>query len=130
MCYHPHRSKYCWYFFGISPIFLPTKKTPKCRGGRYSFFSGLLNFTLDPYLIYLSAKQRGMKYHFWVFGMTRPGIEPRPPGPLANTLTIMPIISNLSEISLKHLRFCPNHDHNLTFSRPFQWHPFRIPVVP
>ena len=23
---------------------------------------------------------------FWVFGMTRPGIEPRSPGPLANTL--------------------------------------------
>ena len=27
---------------------------------------------------------------FWVFGMTQPGIEPRSPGPLANTLTIMP----------------------------------------
>ena len=25
----------------------------------------------------------------WVFGMTRPGIEPRSPWPLANTLTIM-----------------------------------------
>ena len=25
---------------------------------------------------------------FWVFGMIRPGIEPRPPGALANTLTI------------------------------------------
>ena len=25
---------------------------------------------------------------FWVFGMTRPGIERRSPGPLANTLTI------------------------------------------
>ena len=24
---------------------------------------------------------------FWVFGMTRPGIEPWSPGPLANTLT-------------------------------------------
>ena len=33
----------------------------------------------------LSVKQRGIKYHFWVFGMTRPGIEPRFPGPLANT---------------------------------------------
>ena len=28
---------------------------------------------------------------FWVFGMTRRGIEPRSPGPLANTLTIMPM---------------------------------------
>ena len=24
----------------------------------------------------LSVKQEGIKYHFWVFGMTRPGIEP------------------------------------------------------
>ena len=36
----------------------------------------------------LSAKQGGIKYHFWVFGMTRPGIKPRSPGPLANTLLI------------------------------------------
>ena len=28
---------------------------------------------------------------FWVFGMTRPGIEPRSPWPLANTLLIKPI---------------------------------------
>ena len=28
---------------------------------------------------------------FWVFGMIRPGIEPRSPWPLVNTLTIMPI---------------------------------------
>ena len=27
-------------------------------------FSGLLNFTLDPYLIMLSVKQGGIKYHF------------------------------------------------------------------
>ena len=28
---------------------------------------------------------------FWVFGITRPGIEPGFLGPLANTLTIMPM---------------------------------------
>ena len=33
------------------------------RGGRYSF-PGLLYFTLDPYLIMLSVKQGGIKYHF------------------------------------------------------------------
>ena len=27
-------------------------------------FPGLLHFTLDPYLIVLSAKQSGIKYHF------------------------------------------------------------------
>ena len=37
--------------------------TPMCRGRRYSF-PGLLYFTLDPYLIMLSAKQGGIKYHF------------------------------------------------------------------
>ena len=37
--------------------------TPRCRRGRYSF-PGLLYFTLDPYLIMLSVKQGGIKYHF------------------------------------------------------------------
>ena len=37
--------------------------TPRCRGGRYSF-PGLLHFTLDLYLIMLSVKQGGIKYHF------------------------------------------------------------------
>ena len=39
----------------------------------------------------LSVKQDDLKYHFLVFGMTRPGIEPRSPGPLANTLLIRPM---------------------------------------
>ena len=38
--------------------------TPRCRGGCYSF-PGLLHFTLDLYLIMLSVKQGGMKYHFF-----------------------------------------------------------------
>ena len=38
----------------------------------------------------LSVNQGGIKYHFWVFGMTQPGIEPGTPGPLANTLLIRP----------------------------------------
>ena len=44
-----------------SPFSIAT--TPKCRGGRYSF-PRLLHFTLDPYLIMLSVKQGGIKYHF------------------------------------------------------------------
>ena len=35
----------------------------------------------------LSVKQGGIKF----FGVTRPGIEPRSPGPLANTLTAGPM---------------------------------------
>ena len=37
----------------------------------------------------LSVKQGGFKNHFWVFGMTRPGIEPWSPEQLANILTII-----------------------------------------
>ena len=48
-------------------------------------FPGLLHFKLDMYLILLRDKQGGIKF-FKVFGMTQPGIEPRSPGPLANTL--------------------------------------------
>ena len=42
------------------------------------------------YLILLSVKQGGIKYHFWVFGMTRPRIETQAPQPLVNTLLIRP----------------------------------------
>ena len=42
-------------------------------------FPGLLHFTIDPNLIMLSVKQGNIKYTFWVFGMTRPGIEPSLP---------------------------------------------------
>ena len=34
---------------------------------------------------------------FWVFGTTRPGIEPRFPGPLANTITTKPMGQLLKE---------------------------------
>ena len=64
--------------------------TPRCRGGRYSF-PGLLYFTLDPYLIMLSVKQGGIKYHFLSLWYDSTGIEPRSPGPLANTLTARPM---------------------------------------
>ena len=32
-----------------------------------------------------NVKQGGIKYHFWVFGITRLGVEPWSPGPLAKT---------------------------------------------
>ena len=41
---------------------------------------GLLHFILDMYIILLGVKQGGINYHFKVFGMTRPGIEPRSSG--------------------------------------------------
>ena len=50
----------------------------KMQGGATPFL-GLTHFTLDPYFIMLSVKQGGIKYHFWVFGMIRSGIEPWSP---------------------------------------------------
>ena len=44
-----------------APFSLAT--TSRCKGGHYSI-PGLLHFTLDPYLIVLSAKQGGIEYHF------------------------------------------------------------------
>ena len=45
----------------------------------------MFHFTFDSYLIMLSVKQRGIKYHLLSLSMTRLGIKPRPPEPLANT---------------------------------------------
>ncbi len=56
------------------------------REGRY-LLPWIAPLTLDPYLIMMGVKQGDIKYHFLVFGMTQPGIEPHSPGPLANTLT-------------------------------------------
>ena len=61
--------------------------TSKCQEERYSF-PGLRHFTLDPNLIMLSIKQFGIKYHFWVFGITGPVFETQSPGALTNTLSI------------------------------------------
>ena len=44
-----------------APFSIATK--PRCREGTIPF-PGLLHFTLDTYLIMLSVKQRGIKYHF------------------------------------------------------------------
>ena len=52
--------------------------TLRCKGEATPFLE-LLHFTFDMYLIMLSAKQWGIKYPVWVFGMTQPGIEPRSP---------------------------------------------------
>ena len=42
---------------------------------------------------------------FWVFGMTWPRIEPRSPGPLANTLLIRPMVRYSKQINLEGKTF-------------------------
>ena len=44
-----------------APFLIAT--TPRCKGGHYSI-PLIVHFTLDPYLIMLSVKQGGIKYHF------------------------------------------------------------------
>ena len=56
------------------------------RGRALTPFPGLLHFTLDTNLLNVS------RTIFWIFVITRPGIELRSPGPLANTLPTRPYI--------------------------------------
>ena len=51
----------------------------------------------------LSVKQGGNKHHFRIFGMTRPGYEPRSPGPVVNTLLIRPMSRLDGEDKIIHL---------------------------
>ena len=43
----------------------------------------------------LSVKQEGIKYNFWVFGLTRPGIKTRFPDALVNILLNWPMGQSL-----------------------------------
>ena len=61
-----------------------TANTPNVGMGVTTFL-GLLHFTLDPYFLILSVKQRGIST---IFYMTLSGIEPRSPGTLVNPLTV------------------------------------------
>ena len=71
--------------------------TPRCRGGYYSIPRIA---PLYPWSSPNSAKQGSIRYHFLVFGMTWPGIEPRSPRSLVNTLLIRPILASWVECSL------------------------------
>ena len=64
-----------------------------CRRGHYSF-RWIAPPIFVPFLIMLSVKQGSIKYHFLEsLNLTRYGIEPQSPAPLANTLPIMPMHS-------------------------------------
>ena len=69
-----------------APFLIATK--PRCWRGRYSFpwIAPTLPLIHTLYCWVLSKEVSSTILK--VFGMTRPGIEPRSPGPLANTLPI------------------------------------------
>ena len=54
-------------------------------------FPGLLHFTFDMYLVSLSVKQGVSSTISLIYGMMRPGIEPRSPGPLVNIQPTRPM---------------------------------------
>ena len=68
--------------------------TPRYRGGRYSF-PWIAPLPLIHTLYCGVLSKEASSTIFWVFRMTRPGIEPRAPGPLANTLTVMLMSGNI-----------------------------------
>ena len=65
--------------------------TPRCRGGHYSFFLDCSTLPLIRTLQCWVLSKEASSTIFWIFGVTRPGIELRSPGPLANTLTARPM---------------------------------------
>ena len=69
--------------------------TLRCRIGRYfiPWIAPLYSWSV-PYNAELNI--------FWVFGMTRPGIEPRSPGLLANTLLISQLPGREYEVPLHY----------------------------
>ena len=69
----------------------PEATTPRCRGGRYSFswIDPLYPRYVPLYCWVLS--QELSSTIFKVFGMTRPEIEPKSPGPLENSLPTRPM---------------------------------------
>ena len=69
----------------------------KCREGRNSF-PWISPLTRDTYLIMLSVKLGGIKYHFLCLCITRPGIEFWSSGPWASALII--ILASLHENSV------------------------------
>ena len=52
---------------------------------------------------------------FWVFGMTWPGIEPRSPRPLANTLLIKPMICHHHVVPLARISLTLSRHFSLSF---------------
>ena len=72
---------------GDSKVLFSIATTPRCRGRRFSFpwIAPLYSWS-SPYNAVLTKAAPSII--FWVFDMTRPGIEPRSPGPLGNTLLI------------------------------------------
>ena len=64
---------------------------PRCKGGHYSIprIAWLYAWS-SPYNTLVLSKAAS-SIIFWVFGMTRPEIAPRSPGPLTNTQVIKPM---------------------------------------
>ena len=61
--------------------------TPRCRGGRYFFLKHCSILPLIRTLYCWVLSKEVSSTIFKVFGMTRPGIEPRSPGPLSEHST-------------------------------------------
>ena len=100
----PHTQTYIYiYIYIVSKVKLATvvegnqmapfsiATIPRCRGGRYSFpwIAPLLPLIRTLYHWVLSKEVSSTI--FIVFGMARYWIEPRSPGPLANTLPARPM---------------------------------------
>ena len=75
---------------GAPKTHFPTLTTPRYRAEFYSS-TWIASLILDPYLQHWVSSKEASSTILQVFSVTWPVIEPQFPGPLANTLTIMPM---------------------------------------
>ena len=87
--------------------------TLRCREGCDSFpWIALLYPSYVPYCWVLSKEVSSTNFN--IFGMTRPGIEPRSPGPLANILPTTPMSQN---VKYKWVLFSWSHCQFLIYNQ-------------
>ena len=65
VCIYIYKVKFATVFEGHLKVPFSIATTPRCRGGYNSI--GLINFTLDPYVVILSVKQEGIKYNIYIY---------------------------------------------------------------
>ena len=82
--------------FGVVAIEMGAFESPSTKVANFTFTYGL--YAIKKRHQFLNKNEQAILFFNWgdfediklvkIFGMTRPGIEPQSPGPLANTLLI------------------------------------------
>ena len=78
-------------------------------------------------LLFWALSKAASSTIFWVFGITRPGIEPWSPSPLANKYSTQNIrLTNLKGLYLLNLSTVSRMWYKVSFSVEYSWFEFRV----